>query len=142
MMDEYSKTQNPDLEAKKPVFTEVEEPKGILTITTDFGGRRFKMQVHINAGIISNHIENLMETNIEPGSIRQIYTAAKEKSQELADRYKKIFQFQFYTSNPKLIEWAKTSGNEIFSWDTMEEKTQNNLKFISCLSLISPTQEL
>lgn len=54
----------------------------------------------------------------EPAETTWLYRAAKKFIQDTVDRGGRAYTYELKTKNIKMILWALTAGQEIFSWDT------------------------
>ncbi len=56
--------------------------------------------------------------NNSPGETTALYRRARQLMQQRANQTGRPLRYVFKTDIPKMVEWGKTTGMEIFGWET------------------------
>lgn len=79
---------------------------------------RFTPEDEIQVAIISRSV--LSNDPRVPGSTTAVFSRARDLMQERANRLNKPLTYIFSTGNPNMVNWAKTSGQELFGWENTD----------------------
>lgn len=75
--------------------------------------------------LVTTYIENTRPTDKMEMETSLLYLATKDILQKFADNKQKSIYYMFDTENPRMMEWAKTKGQDIFNWDKKEIESEN-----------------
>ena len=88
------------------------------------GDKRLKLFVDPFGEQAQTKIETIEGTDPEPGATTFLYERALRVMKDLVNEYRIAIVYYFYTTNPKMIAWAKdrNKGMRIFNWDYLREE--------------------
>ena len=93
-----------------------------------YGSKELNISYQKSSGF-STALETIDSRKRLPDETSLLYLAAKKLMEAKVKEWKKAAKYRVETSNPKMIEWAKTRGNDIFSWDNMGERPRQTDSF-------------
>jgi hypothetical protein len=80
----------------------------------------------ISGGLLATtYIENTRLTDKKEKETTFLYLAAKDILQKFATDKRTRVYYIFDTENPQMLKWAKTKGQDIFSWDRKEIESED-----------------
>ena len=147
----------PDLDKEKENFPQIEFDRGITEKYPDISFSEVPQSIDKIAALKSDQLiqldlgrkslilihdpkENSFNIRLDntrgeetrkKGETTRLYTAARDVMQSVSDHDGKEKEFTMITWKPVLYEFMKTRGDEIFDWDKIGERDNNNYRYFA-----------
>ena len=97
------------------------------SIVLSYGMKQLTVFIDDANATIDTKVETAeLENPQKPRETNILYKAAKLFMQEAMNRRRSQYKYTFTTRNPKMLDWARGSGDEIFHWTRPGEPVKGN----------------
>ena len=125
VLDDMSTNEDLDKIATTVFQNAMSDPEmkfaNIESVILTYGAKSLTVWVDSTDKLLTTKIENLDEGARKPHETTVLYKAAKQFMQHAVDKYGTKYLYRLVTKNPKMREWARGAGAEIFHWERVDE---------------------